>query len=149
MKKISLILLLFAFSTSLFSYELEDSVWLVEEKLDIDGIIEGTEQPIIGERLTYTKSSIIFLEQEGFIKTETSEYWTEDTLYKETRGSQSKGLSFSDFNFDGEYITAIFYKTTGDSFTLGQECFLLSDETMISTYKGCYYLLKRQLATKE
>lgn len=131
-----------------FSFELDNSIWIVEKKLEIEGIIEGPIQNIIGEKVYFSDSKIIFMNQENTIKKEIIEFLTEEDLYNETKGSQSKGLSFSDFEFDGQMLKEIFYKARGPNFILGQECFLLSDDIMVSTYKGCYYQLKKQVIEK-
>ena len=139
-----LIFFCFLIQSLLFSFEFQNTSWRVKNIAVFDDVITGEfDQSIVGSVLKYTDTSIIFDNREYKIKKENIEFWTESDLYNETRGSQSRGLTFQDLNTKLNEICVIDYKIEGLKYPLGAFVIILSENSMLSTYKGNYFFLEK------
>lgn len=138
-------------STALFGQILENTRWKIESVVQIDGIIGNyslTEKDNnVGKILEYFAEKIVIDGNIHTIKKLENEYWTEEDLYKETHGTQSKGLLFSDLGYYGDKIMVIKYRTQPAGFP-GEFIFMIGKENCITLWNGTYYLMEKVFENK-
>ena len=117
----------------------------VSRILDYENVITGKyDLSLIGKSITYCEKAIIFEGQEYQIKKVKIELWSEDDLYNETRGTESRGLTFEDFFAEGnDYIKVISIDVVGNFTLFGTYLFFVNENIIITEYLGVYYLLEK------
>lgn len=112
--------------------------WRVSSFADFEGVIGGRRcSRCIGQDIKYTDRYIEFNQEKYYIKRMIIEFWTEEDLYKETRGTGSRGLTFKDLNTDYKYVKTIWYKTDSIS-TTGTFLIITGDKIALTMCRGAY-----------
>ena len=132
-----------------FQFVLAESENMIDFKvskiLDLENVITGKyDFSLIGEKIRYYEKVILFDGKEYEIEKVKIELWSEDDLYNETRGTESRGLTFEDFFAEeNDYIKVISIDVAGNYNLFGTYLFVVNENTIITEYSGVYYLLEK------
>lgn len=148
--KIKLMLFIFMFFILLTcsgqTFSLVSTTWKVVDFLRLQDVVssnfdEATKK--LGLRIFYTSNEVHVGDRIFKIKKVVYETIDEKWLWKETAGSSSRPLNFKDFGVTTHSLEVIEYKTE-EGRGIGLFLFVIDNNTMISSWNGIYYVLKRQ-----
>ena len=125
---------------------LAGTTWKVVDFLKLQGVVgssfdEATKK--LGLSIIYTDNEVQIGDCIFKIKKVVYEIIDEKWLWKETAGSSSRPLTYKDFGVKARSLEVIEYKVA-EGRDIGLSLFVIDNYTMISSWNGIYYILKRQ-----
>ena len=146
MKKLILTFVIVFISSVISSQTLEDTRWIIQESININGVIGDYNQDEINKRIgkiiEYYQGYIIYDGKKYLIQKTTTAKWTRDDLYNETRGTQSKGIYFEDIGFTGSILNITQYNIINYRYS-GEIFGFIDSEHGVTEWNGVWYLLDK------
>lgn len=147
MKRYFSILLLVIFHSFLCyadNYECIEGKWIISERIILDKVIDNLDAyNLAGLCIEYGEKFLSFDEEKFEIKRIQEELINSETLEKETLGSMSKGISFSDLSIQKSTVIEIAIKTNKGYVIPGSIILFVDKNNLILIKDNVYYRMER------
>jgi hypothetical protein len=154
-----IIIFIFLINTIIFADDLEISynyigTWEVVNSFYIDNYFINCDMNVqranefIGKTIVYGEKEIIFLNKEYVIESTVSDYFTNEELRKETRGSGTPGFDFFDLRIDRlmvSKIRSLRFRCKREPLEpiFGEYIYVINNNLIIIEFRGFFFLARR------